>query len=382
MKAKSIKGRSPEEIQSALLQSKTDGFIPTLAFVFISINQDRKTITSLLDKEGIAIFGATTVGEFTEDGIDSGSIVILLLDIHPDLFKIAMKDHTNGSAIKSGRHIGNVGLSAFTQPAFIISGSNIDTPGEHIMKGLLEVVDEKTSVIGGMAGDDSRQSGNCVFTNDWESHQGVLAVIIDEEKILLTGEAVSGWKAVGTDKTITQCEGPWIHSIDDKPAMQVVKKYTGIEINDSKQDDGYMHIGTTFPIQIQQEKGDPVMRPLLLYNPDDGSIMCGGSVSEGSRFRFSLPPDFEVVDSVIASAKEIQEYAFSDADALLIFSCIGRKVSLGPMASSEVLGIHQIWNIPMAGFFSMGEFGKTKNGNTQFHGTTISWVALKEKQTF
>lgn len=380
MKAKSIKGKSSEEIQSALKHCMVEGFKPTLAFVFISIEQDRKPIVSMLDKKGIDIFGASTVGEFTEEGIDTGSIVLFLLDINPDSFKIAIKDHADGSAINSGRYIGNVGLTTFKRPAFIISGSNINTPGELIMKGLLEVVDERTTVIGGMAGDDNQQSRNCVFTNDQESYQGVLALIIDENKITLAGEAVSGWKAVGTEKTITQCDGPWISTIDDKPAMQVIKKFTGIAIHNSEHGPGLLHAGTTFPIQIQQERGGPVMRPLLFFNPEDDSIMCGGSVVKGSRFRFSLPPDFEVIDSVIDSAKEIQENQLSDADAVLIFSCIGRYVSLGPMASSEVLGIQQIWNKPMAGFFSMGEFGKTKNGNTQFHGTTISWVAIREKQ--
>jgi len=372
MKAKSIRGKSTEEIQSALQEIIANGFKPTLAFVFISTEQDRETITSLLDKEGISIFGVTTVGEFTEEGVDSGSIVILLLDMNPDYFKIAVKAYPEGSAINSGRYIGNFGKSAFGQPAFIISGSNMEAPGELIMRGILDEVDEKSTVIGGMAGD-------FVFSNNQESEQGVLALIIDETKVTLAGEAVSGWKAVGTEKTITECEGPWIHAIDGQPAMEVVNKFTGIELNDPLRDDGYSHVGTTFPIQIQQEKGAPVMRPLLKFNPEDGSIMCGGSVVKGSRFRFSLPPDFEVVDSVIDSAREIRENELSDADAVLIFSCIGRKVSLGPMASSEVLGIQQIWEKPMAGFFSMGEFGKTKNGNTQFHGTTISWVALKEK---
>jgi hypothetical protein len=379
MKAKSIKGKSTEEIQSALGKSMKDGFRPTLAFVFISITQDRKKISSILDKEGIAIFGATTEGEFTEEEVCSESTVILLLDMNPDFFKIEMKDHSDGSAIESGRYIGNFGLSHFAQPAFIISGSNIDTPGELIMQGLLEVVDEHTKVMGGMAGDDKHMKGNCVFTNNQESYQGVLALIVDEQKIILAGEAVSGWKAVGTERTITECAGPWILSIDGKPAMEVVNKFTGIEINDSSTDSGYNHIGTTFPVQIQQEKGNPVMRPLLLYNTDNGSIMCGGSVVKGSRFRFSLPPDFEVVDSVIDSARAIKENELSDVDAILIFSCIGRKLSLGPMTTTEVMGIQQIWEKPMVGFFSMGEFGKVKNGNTQFHGTTISWVALKEK---
>ena len=379
MKAKSINVKSLREVQTALAECIADDFTPTLAFVFISIDQDRKAVSALLDSKGISIFGVTTVGEFTDEGVESESIVIMFLDMNPDYFQIAIKDHTAGSAVDAGRYIRNIGLSAFTQPAFIISGSNIDTPGELFMNGLLEEVDESTTVIGGMAGDDNRWSGNFVFTNDRESKQGILALIMDEEKVALVGEAISGWKAAGTEKTITHCEGPWIYSIDDKPAMQVVKKFTGLDISDIQNNDGFMHAGTTFPIQIQQEKGAPVMRPILLFNPKNDSVMCGGSVTEGARFRFSLPPDFEVVDTIIDSAKEKKEHELAEADALLIFSCIGRKVSLGPMASSEVMGIQQIWGKPMAGFFSAGEFGKTKNGNTQFHGTTISWVALKEK---
>ena len=374
MKAKSIKGKSPREVQAALAECLAEDFTPTLAFVFISSELDRKTISSMLDKKGISIFGATTVSEFTEKGVDSGHIVILLLDIKPNYFKIALRDYPDGSAINAGNYIGNLGKNVFEQPAFIISGSNMEASGELLMQGILDTVDSKTTVIGGMVGD-------AVFTNNQESSDGVLALIIDETKVTLVGEAVSGWKAVGTEKTITQCEGRWIHTIDNRPAMEVVKKFTGIEINDTERDDGYFNVGTTFPIQIQQEKGAPVMRPFLKCNSDNGAIMCGGSVMKGSRFRFSLPPDFEVVDSVVESAQEIKENKLSDVDAVLVFSCIGRKVSLGPMAAEEVLGIQQIWKKPMAGFFSMGEFGKTKNGNTQFHGTTISWVALKEKQS-
>jgi hypothetical protein len=33
----------------------------------------------------------------------------------------------------------------------------------------------------------------------------------------------------------------------------------------------------------------------------------------------------------------------------------------------------------MIGFFSLGEFGKLDSGPCEFHGTTVSWVALKEK---
>ena len=40
MKAKSIKGKSPEEIQTELDKCMQDGFKPTLAVVFLSMSQD------------------------------------------------------------------------------------------------------------------------------------------------------------------------------------------------------------------------------------------------------------------------------------------------------------------------------------------------------
>ena len=86
MKAKSIKGSSPEEIKAALQQAKGEDFVPTLAIVFISIKQDRKAVCEILKNEGIDIFGATSCGEFIEGYQGEGSTVALLLDdffFHP-----------------------------------------------------------------------------------------------------------------------------------------------------------------------------------------------------------------------------------------------------------------------------------------------------------
>lgn len=76
MKAKSIKGNSPEEIKTALGQCMADGFKPTLAFVFISIKQDIETVSNLLDQHGIQIFGATSSGEFIDGDISNGGIAV------------------------------------------------------------------------------------------------------------------------------------------------------------------------------------------------------------------------------------------------------------------------------------------------------------------
>jgi hypothetical protein len=52
---------------------------------------------------------------------------------------------------------------------------------------------------------------------------------------------------------------------------------------------------------------------------------------------------------------------------------------MGPFATSENEGLAKIWNTPMAGFFTYGEYGRAVNGRQEHHSTTCSWVALKEK---
>ena len=92
-----------------------------------------------------------------------------------------------------------------------------------------------------------------------------------------------------------------------------------------------------------------------------------------------MPPDFDIVETVINKATELKNTTQMDAEALLIFSCAGRLSALGPMANAENEGLHDVWKAPMAGFFTYGEFGKAINGKQEFHSTTCCWVALKEK---
>ena len=121
-----------------------------------------------------------------------------------------------------------------------------------------------------------------------------------------------------------------------------------------------------------------MMRPIVQWNEEEKSIMLGAAAEEGSLFRFSLPPDYEVIDAVIESAKTIKENELPEADAMVVFSCVGRLSQLGPMLSAELDGLAATWNKPMAGFFSLGEYGKLDDTRPEFHGTTVSWVALKE----
>ena len=378
MKAKSIKGKTAYEIKSALEQSMFDGFKPTLALVFLSAMNEIEAICSLLDNEGIAIFGATTFAEFTEQDAENKGIAVLLLDINPVCFKIVLKDNEEGEGYETGCHIGELGKMTFANPAFIISSANYKIHGAKIIQGMVEKAGADVTIVGGKAGEIINMEGK-VFTNTKSSDNAVISLILDQDKITLKGMAVSGWKPAGTEKKITHCTGPWIYTIDDQPAFDIVKKFLGTDILEDHNKEGIVKLNIIYPLQLYREAGSPYMLPILFANTEDHSVMLAEAVPEGSLFRFSMPPDFDVIDMVIKGSLEVKEKEMPDADALVIFSCIGRLGSLGPMALKEVEGLAETWNSPMIGLYSLGEFGRVANGNTEFHGTTVSWVALKEK---
>jgi hypothetical protein len=378
MKAKSIQGSSPQQIQSALHQCIQENYKPTLAFIFLTELEDIDAVTAMFDKAGISIFGASTSEKFTEQGAEPDGIVVLLLDINTADFKIVLKDYKDDSVYDSAGQIGELGKSSFNHPAFIISGADYTIPGELVIKGILDKSGTNVTIIGGMAGEAVNFTGT-VFTNVGKTDSGIISLVLNEEKIDVKGIAVSGWKTVGTEKRITKSEGPWIYTIDDEPAMNVIKKFLGSKTAAGEHSKEIIPLDISFPLQVQRQSGKPMMLPFLLWNTTNDAVMVGGPIIEGALFRFSLPPDLEVIDTVIESSRTIQQNELPDADCMLIFSCIGRLSSLGPMAGSEVDGLAATWNKPMAGFYSLGEFGKVDDSPAQFHGTTVSWVALKEK---
>ena len=380
MKAKSIKGKSPEEIQTELDKCMQDGFKPTLAVVFLSMSQDWEAVCNLLDSRGLATWGATSNGEFINDEIEKNSTAIILFDIRPEYFTIFLEEFQDRNFSEAAESVAKRSLVKFQKPAFLIAGSDIKTDAEEMISGFENILGKEVNIFGGMAGDDYTFTEQFVFTNGKSSNHGLVALVLDESKILIKGKATHGWKAAGTPKTVTKSEGNHVFTVDGVSVLELTRRFGGLEkLTEENQQEQLGLIATDFPLQLQREKGAPVMRPGLLIDWEDGSFYCGGKVPQGSKVRFSLPPDFDVIEKVVDGLKDLKKTEMPEADAVILFSCAGRILSLGPLMSKEIEGIYNVWNAPMAGFFSNGEIARATDGNNDLHNLTACCVALKEK---
>ena len=375
MKAKSIKGKSPGEIESALKQTVDEAFRPTLALVFMSIKQDRDAIVKLLDKSGIAVYGSTTNGEFIDESYEQGTIVAMLLDINPGYFLIQYADLNGEDDRKITADLAREALQQFQNPAFLVTGCNLQTDIEEMIGGITDIIPD-ANITGGMAGDDHTFTYQHVFTNNKSGDRAVLTLVLNADKILMKGRASHGWKPLGTDKTVTKSEGNRVFTIDGIPTLDLCLRYSGLSIDDPNLTSELL---MNCPFQLYRDSGDPLMRPAYHIFWEDHSMLVSGKMPEGSKIRFSLPPDFDVIEKVIEENKKFRDTEMPDAEALIVYNCGGRMMCFGPLISEELKGMKQAWNVPMAGMFSNAEIGPTRNGKVETHNLTTCWVALKEK---
>jgi len=379
MKSKSIKGHSTAEIKTALTHSMDDGFKPTLALVFSSKSQDIKAISKVLDDKNIVIFGCTTNGEFIDEETEKGSAAILLLDMNKDYFDVYLEEYPNKNYREIAKSIASKANKEFKKPAFLMAASHMETDAEQLLFGFEDIIGKDVNVFGGMAGDDYSFTNQYVFTNNIESNIATVVLVLDEEKIKIKGVATCGWKAVGTEKTVTKSEGNHVYTVDNVPVLDITVKYGGLE-NVTPENEGLLlELAANFPLQLQREKGDPVMRPGLVVDWNDHSFYCSGTVPQGSKVRFSLPPDFDVMEKVIKGVQQLKDTEMPEADAVVVFSCAGRIMALGPLMTMEIEGVRKVWNVPTVGMFSNGELARATGGNLEMHNLTTCCVALKER---
>lgn len=385
MKSKSIYGNSAEEIEKALKESMSDGFKPTLAIAFVSIKLERNAICEIFENEGVAIFGATSCGEFTDGNQSEGEAAILLLDLNPDYFSLLFEDLKDRDLAEVSRDLAQKALKKFKNPGFILCTTGLSEEGElldgeMIIRNIEEVIGPEVNITGGMAGDDWSFSGSYIFTSGFETKLGISSLVFDLDKVSLKGMAISGWKPIGISRTITKCDGMRLYTIDDKPALDMYLKYLGESYDDSK--DKYHlfeNVAVHYPFLVERESGGSMMATPMSVDQEQKALICDVPLRQGAKLSFTMPPDFDFVEEVLVKARELKQSSNASGEALLVFSCAGRVSALGPLANLENEGLAEVWNVPMAGFYTYGEFGRVLNERQEFHSTTNSWVVIKEK---
>lgn len=373
MQALNFHSGSIQDLEKNLEKHTVGSFSPTLAFVFSSVAHSVDKITDVFKKHHIALVGCTTAGEFVNDEVSQEGISTMLLDMDKSYYRVFLEKGANTKEL--AEQATKKAISHFNDPALIVLSSGLAVNGDDIITGVNQV--GRFPLFGGLAGDDFKMQGSYVFTENDKSDNALLFLAVDSEKMLVTGLATSGWKAVGTPKIATKAEGNILYTIDDEPALDVFLKYFKLPVPTDRKKDVIAEVGMKYPLQIERD-GYKTLRAPLMAN-DDGALVLAGEIPQGASMYFSMPPDFDVIDQSVEDLASLKDEV-PHADAMVLVSCIARHLALGPMIGGELNGLHELWKAPLVGFFSYGEIG-TINGASvcDLHNETVSLILFKEK---
>lgn len=378
MNTKSFQAQSLKELDQSLQEIKETSFQPTLAIVFSAVNHDLNDLGKVFQKHQIDLVGCSSGGEINSCEMIEEGIVIMLMDMKKANYQIIGRDiDTEGkTTYQNAFDIGQEAIGHFDNPALLIfsGGTNID--GDQIIGGLKDGAQKEIPIYGGMGANDLVAKETFAFCSDQVTNNGLMTLILNEDKVKVEGLAVSGWEPVGIVHKITKSKGNIVYEINGKPATDIFNKYFGFTQVDGV-DTELKTISGQYPLQIIKESGKNIMRSPLFVDEENHSLILAGGVKEGDEFRFSTSPGFEVIEQTVEEFKELKDH-FPNVDALVLISCKGRHTAFGPMMEDELEGISEYWDAPLIGSFCYGEIGKTKNGLCEFHNVTSTLVGFKE----
>lgn len=375
MKSITIHVSTHEALASKINNSITPDFQPTLGIVFNSIQNSVEVIQKAFNQFNIDMVGCTTAGEIVDNQLLEESIVVLLMDMNRDFYTITSVEH-NDYPYQNAFEFGNSIKTKYENIGILMMTGGFGIDATSIVNGIKDGIGKEIPMYGGVAGDDLQMKKTYAFSHNLLTSSGSVLLVIDTDKIEMSGLAISGWQAIGVEKTITKSKGHVIYEIDNERAYDVFTRYFGLT-DKSDSIEYLLSLQTNYPLQIIRDT-DTILRSPLIMDEKEGTLTLMGGINEGDKFRFSNSPGFEVIEQTIEEFQGLKNDA-PEADALILFSCKGRHGALGPLIEDEIEGLYNYWQTPMIGFLSYGEIGNTPNGTCEFHNETCSLVTLKEK---
>jgi len=355
----------------------SSGFKPTLAICFTDATIDFESIDGFLNEQNIDTVGSTTCGEIYNEGWAEESCSILMLDLDKSNYHIELASFDQSEDVIA-KQIAEVAIEKFKKPAIITYIAKLGANGDRTVSGFKEVLTPETPIFGGLAGDDFKNEKFTVFSNGKFETDGMVALIIDGEKIEVAGTAFSGWKPLGKTHVVSKVEGNVLYEVDNKPALDLFIEYFGLEQSNATGDEKMEAIPGIYPIKVIDESQGDYMRSPLLYNRKEQSLILGGEVQVGDRVKFCPMPDLDTISETVNYFEEYAK-ANSKVDAIIMNSCAGRKFAFGPLMHKETKEFYDIWKVPTVGLMAMGEIGSlASDKECKFHNVTCSFVSLTE----
>ena len=340
-----------------MAEKSLEGQSPQAGMVFAGIDFDldvvAKEIAARYPK--LLVVGCTTDGEIAGgEGFLEDSLVITLFASDSIQFTTGIGHNAIANPKAAAKEAVAMAQSSTSVPASLCISllEGLGTNIHHLVDGLRDAVGADVPVIGGAAGDQLRFEGTRQMCGGIVTNDAVVVLMLHGPLVISTGVS-TGYTPLGQAHVVTKAEGPIVHEIDERPAADLYADYL-------------QQPSIFYPLAVQDEsRKSLVLSSPLNFDADTGAIHLVNPVAQGSRVQLSTASREEIVDAARNSVGQAYScFGDGSVDAVLLFSCAGRRATLGTRTGEEYEAIKNVIgeNIPTAGFYCYGEIGPDTNG--------------------
>ena len=322
------------------------------------------------------IVGCSSGGNIIGDSISKAKIVATAVDFYKGSVRVATKDFSPiDDQVEVSKKLVSLLPKKNLRHIFILS-DGLSMNGSALVKGANEAVDNKIPITGGLAGDNLEFAKSVVRVNSIAKSNRVVAVGFYGDSLTIESGCYSGWKEFGILRKITKSVDNIVYEIDNKPALELYKKYLGEYAKSLPKS------ALNFPISIKSPNSNNyIIRSVLGVDEKSNALIFAGDVPEGYQGRLMKSNVDNLLDGAMVASKQIRKINYHTALGLVV-SCVGRRLVLKQLTEEELEVISEELgeNIELIGFYSYGEIAPFSDDllSCNIHNQTMTLTVIYE----
>ncbi len=351
----------------------------TLVLLFGSSNKAlvKKPIQELAKNfQNSSIMGASTAGEIFQEEVYEDSIVAVVMRFATTQLKLVTKEIHNNSF-----HLGKemaTELASDALAAIFILSDGLHINGSQLTDGFNTVITPDVTTSGGLASDKSNFVETWIVVNGEVKSNFVSAIGFYGKNIRMGYGTNAGWDILGIKKRVTKSQNNRVYTLDNKPILDIYKKYLGEQAKDLPAS------GLLFPLGVYTNEAQktPIIRTVLTVDEEEKSITFAGDIPEGARVCLMKSNNDKLISAALDASQDVNLEDYTDEPLVNIaISCIGRKLVLKQRVEEELEAA--VENLPaktlQVGFYSYGEISPSGLQQCDLHNQTMTLTTIWEK---
>jgi len=266
--------------------------------------------------------------------------------------------------------------AGFEEALCLAFAPGVRVDGDAFVAAVRKGTAARMQLAGGLTGDDFTMDRTRVFVGG-EAHADrlVLAGLFTRTRVGVA--ARHGLQLVGPSRRVTAADGPWMLTLDGRPAFDVwaedARAAGGTPPADLQE--RKLYLANNFPLGMEVTSLlEPVVRVPMEVRGDGAARV--GIVGEGARVQVMRAAAPGMLGASHAAADLARNRLGARAGGAFVFACCGRLAVLGERFGEEPRAVSRALEAPVAGVCVYGEIARAHREVDAFHNHTAVVVAL------